>query len=37
MIMTVAGFLGPVGLAVSTAYFVLDVATDSFGGFGKMY
>ena len=37
MIMTVAGFLGPVGLAVSTAYFVLDVSTDSFGGFGKMY
>ena len=37
MIMTVVSFCGPVGLAISSTYFVLDLATDSFGGFGKMY
>jgi len=30
-------FGGPVGFAVSTTYFILDVSTDSFGGFGKIY
>lgn len=30
-------FGGPVGFAISTTYFILDVSTDSFGGFGKMY
>lgn len=37
LIMTGIGFLGPVGLIVSTSYFILDVTTDGFGGFGKMY
>ena len=37
MIMTGVGFLGPVGLTVSSIYFILDVTTDSFGGFGNMY
>lgn len=37
LIMSAVGFFGPVGLAISSAYFVLDVATDGFGGFGKMY
>lgn len=37
LIMTGIGFLGPVGLLVSTSYFILDVTTDGFGGFGKMY
>ncbi len=36
--MLIAGTIGgPVGLAISTSYFVLDLATDGFGGFGKMY
>ena len=37
MIMTGLGFLGPVGLTISSAYFILDVTTDGFGGFGNMY
>lgn len=38
MAMLIAGTIGgPVGLAISTSYFVLDLATDGFGGFGKMY
>ena len=37
MIMTGVGFLGPVGLTVSSIYFILDVTTDGFGGFGNMY
>ena len=37
LIMTGVGLLGPVGLIVSTSYFILDVTTDGFGGFGKMY
>jgi len=36
--MTALGvFGGPIGFAISTSYFILDVSTDSFGGFGKMY
>lgn len=36
--MTALGvFGGPLGFAISTSYFILDVSTDSFGGFGKMY
>ena len=34
--MTVVGFCGPIGLGISTAYFVLDTATDGFGGYGKI-
>ena len=37
MIMTGVAFLGPVGLTVSSVYFILDVTTDGFGGFGNMY
>ena len=37
MIMTGIGFFGPVGLTISSAYFILDVTTDGFGGFGNMY
>ena len=38
MTMTLIGtFGGPVGFIVSTTYFILDVSTDGFGGFGKMY
>ena len=38
MTMTLIGtFGGPVGFVVSTTYFILDVSTDGFGGFGKMY
>ena len=36
--MTCIGVIGgPVGFAISTTYFILDVSTDNFGGFGKMY
>lgn len=35
VIMTGVGFLGPIGLGVSTAYFILDYATDGFGGYGN--
>ncbi|WP_346984791.1 DUF6443 domain-containing protein [Chryseobacterium sp. POE27] len=34
--MTVVGFLGPVGFGISATYFLLDAATDGFGGFGKI-
>lgn len=37
LIMSAVGFVGPIGLAISGAYFVLDIATDSFGGYGRMY
>jgi hypothetical protein len=30
-------FGGPVGFTISATYFLLDLSTDSFGGFGKMY
>ncbi len=36
MIMTGVGFFGPVGFTVSSMYFILDVSTGGFGGFGKM-
>ena len=36
MIMTGVGFLGPVGFTVSSMYFILDVSTGGFGGFGEM-
>jgi hypothetical protein len=32
--MGIVGFLGPVGFLISTTYFILDVATDGFGGYG---
>ncbi|WP_158611964.1 hypothetical protein [Flavobacterium macacae] len=32
--MTVVGFFGPVGFAISATYFILDNYTDGFGGFG---
>lgn len=34
--MTVVRFLGPVGFGISATYFLLDTATDGFGGFGKI-
>jgi RHS repeat-associated protein len=34
--MTVVGFCGPIGFGISTAYFILDTATDGFGGYGKI-
>jgi RHS repeat-associated protein len=34
--MTVVGFFGPIGFAISFAYFAIDFATDSFGGYGKI-
>jgi len=38
MTMTLIGtFGGPIGFIISTAYFILDISTDGFGGFGKMY
>ena len=37
LIMTGVGFLGLIGLAISSTYFILDISTDGFGGFGKMY
>ena len=36
MIMTGVGFFGPVGFTVSSMYFILDVSTGGFGGFGEM-
>jgi hypothetical protein len=35
IIMTGVGFLGPVGFGISATYFILDAATDGFGGFGS--
>ena len=34
--MTGVGFCGPIGFGISVAYFVLDTATDGFGGYGKI-
>jgi len=34
--MTGVGFLGPIGFGISVTYFVLDTATDGFGGYGKI-
>ncbi|MES2063591.1 MAG: DUF6443 domain-containing protein [Bacteroidota bacterium] len=36
IIMTGVGFLGPVGFAVSSVYFLADALTDGFGGYGKI-
>ncbi len=36
VVMTGVGFLGPIGFAISASYFLIDAATDSFGGFGKI-
>lgn len=36
VVMTGVGFLGPIGFGISAAYFILDSATGSFGGFGKI-
>jgi RHS repeat-associated protein len=33
--MTIVGFMGPVGFGISATYFILDAATDGFGGFGS--
>ena len=32
--MTAIGFAGPIGFAISTVYFITDLSTNSFGGFG---
>ena len=34
--MTGIGFLGPVGFAISSSYFIIDVSTGGFGGFGEI-
>lgn len=34
--MGVVGLLGPIGFGISMTYFVIDVATDSFNGWGKI-
>jgi hypothetical protein len=36
IIMTGVGFIGPIGLGISAAYFILDASTDGFGGFGQI-
>ena len=33
--MTGVSFLGPIGFTVSASYFLLDTATNGFGGFGN--
>ncbi|MDP3473432.1 MAG: RHS repeat-associated core domain-containing protein, partial [Algoriphagus sp.] len=35
VIMTGASFFGPVGFGISASYFILDVSTGGFGGFGS--
>ena len=30
------GFLGPIGLGISIAYFVVDLSTDGLNGWGKI-
>ena len=34
--MTGIGFLGPVGFAISSTYFIIDISTSGFGGFGEI-
>lgn len=34
--MGVVGFLGPVGFGISMTYFVIDIATDGFNGWGEI-
>ena len=36
IVMTGVGFLGPIGFGISATYFILDAATDGFGGYGKV-
>lgn len=36
ILMTGIGFIGPVGFAISSTYFIIDVSTSGFGGFGKI-
>ena len=36
VVMTGAAFFWPIGTAVSGAYFILDVSTGGFGGFGEI-
>jgi hypothetical protein len=35
-VMTGVGFLGPIGFGISSAYFIIDAATNGFGGYGKI-
>jgi hypothetical protein len=35
-IMTGVGFFGPFGFGISATYFIIDAATDGFGGFGEI-
>jgi hypothetical protein len=34
IVMGVVGFLGPVGFGISATYFIIDAASDGFGGYG---
>ena len=34
--MGLVGLCGPIGFGISMAYFVTDLATDSFNGWGKI-
>ncbi len=36
ILMTGISFIGPVGFAISSTYFIFDVSTGGFGGFGKI-
>ncbi len=36
LVMTGVSFIGPVGLAIGMTYFIIDLSTDSFGGWGKI-
>jgi len=36
LIMTGVSFLGPVGFGIGITYFILDIGTDGFGGWGKI-
>lgn len=36
VIMTGVGFLGPIGFGISATYFILDVTSGGFGGFGEI-
>ena len=32
--MGIVGFLGPIGFAISTTYFIIDTSTGGFDGYG---
>ena len=34
--MVIVGFMGPLGFCISTTYFLLDMSTNGFGGFGSI-